>query len=127
MPSLTERATSCWIASLVQQKKALFASKENIKQVEKIKAELNKKDLEKKKSAKIVMEKINNKKRTIDVLRSEYLQQFLDDIQGIVTNWILKSGFSVGIGDLVPDQSSQNKMHQLNKALTVFQILSTAG
>ena len=32
---------------LISNKKALYASKENIKQVEKIKAELNKKDLEK--------------------------------------------------------------------------------
>ena len=37
---------------LISKKKALFASKENIKKVDKIKVELNKKDLEKKKSAK---------------------------------------------------------------------------
>ena len=46
---------------LIANQKALYASKENINQVEKIKVELNKKDLEKKKSAKLVMEKINNK------------------------------------------------------------------
>ncbi len=40
-------------------------------------------------------------------------QQFLDDIQNIVTNWVLKSGFSVGIGDLVPDKSSSNKMNEI--------------
>ena len=34
---------------LIREKKALFASEKNIKQVEKIKSELNKKDLEKKK------------------------------------------------------------------------------
>ena len=34
---------------LIANQKALYASKDNIKQVEKIKAELNKKDLEKKK------------------------------------------------------------------------------
>ena len=33
---------------LIANQKALYASKDNIKQVEKIKAELNKKDLEKK-------------------------------------------------------------------------------
>ena len=33
---------------LISQKKALFASKENIKEVEKIKNDLNKKDLDKK-------------------------------------------------------------------------------
>ena len=46
---------------LIANQKALYASKDNIKQVEKIKAELNKKDLEKKKFAKQIMEKINNK------------------------------------------------------------------
>ena len=56
---------------LIANQKALYASKENIKQVEKIKAELNKKDLEKKKSAKIVMEKINNKIFTMKKLVTE--------------------------------------------------------
>ena len=37
---------------LIAQKKALFASKENIKEVEKIKSELNKKDQDKKNLAK---------------------------------------------------------------------------
>ena len=37
---------------LISKKKALFASKENIKEVDKIKADLNEKDLEKKKFAK---------------------------------------------------------------------------
>ena len=37
---------------LISNKKALYASKENIKEVEKIKTELNKKDQDKKKSAK---------------------------------------------------------------------------
>ena len=36
---------------LISKKKALFASKENIKEVEKIKAELGKKDQEKKANA----------------------------------------------------------------------------
>ena len=46
---------------LIANQKALYASKENIKQVEKIKHELNKKDLDKKKKAKQIMEKINDK------------------------------------------------------------------
>ena len=46
---------------LIANQKALYASKENIKQVEKIKHELSKKDLEKKKNARQIMEKINNK------------------------------------------------------------------
>ena len=46
---------------LISKKKALFASKENISEVEKIKKDLNKKDLEKKKDAKSIQEKIQNK------------------------------------------------------------------
>ena len=46
---------------LISEKKALFASKENIKEVEKIKQDLNKKDQDKKKSAKLIQEKIQNK------------------------------------------------------------------
>ena len=44
---------------LMANKKALYASKDNIKQVEKIKSELSKKDIEKKQKAKKVFEKIN--------------------------------------------------------------------
>jgi len=44
---------------------------------------------------------------------SKRTQQFLDDIQNIVTNWVLKSGFSVGIGDLVPDMGSTEKMEAI--------------
>ena len=46
---------------LIANQKALYASKENVKKVEKIKTELGKKDLEKKKYAKKLLEKINNK------------------------------------------------------------------
>ena len=46
---------------LIASKKALYASKENVKEVEKIKLELGKKDLEKKKEAKQIFEKINEK------------------------------------------------------------------
>ena len=56
---------------LIAKKKALFASKENIKEVDKIKADLNKKDLEKKKSAKEILEKIKNKLFIIKKLSTE--------------------------------------------------------
>ncbi len=46
---------------LISKKKALFTSKENIKEVNKIKQELSKKDQEKKKGAKITQEKLQNK------------------------------------------------------------------
>tara|TARA_B100001765_G_C19451593_1_gene314908 strand:+ start:161 stop:616 length:456 start_codon:yes stop_codon:yes gene_type:complete len=56
---------------LISNKKALYASKENIKQVEKIKIELNKKDQEKKKNAKNIFEKINKKEYLIKKLSTE--------------------------------------------------------
>ena len=46
---------------LIINNKALYASKHNIKKVEKIKAELGKKDLEKKRAAKELSEKIHHK------------------------------------------------------------------
>ena len=56
---------------LIAQKKALFASKENIKEVEKIKNELSKKDLDKKNTAKETDAKIKNKEFTIKKLCTE--------------------------------------------------------
>ena len=56
---------------LIANKKALFASKENIKEVEKIKQDLNKKDNEKKKEAKLIHEKIKNKEYEIKKLSTE--------------------------------------------------------
>jgi len=56
---------------LISTKKALYASKENIKEVEKIKFDLNKKDQEKKKNAKNIFEKINMKEYTIKKLSTE--------------------------------------------------------
>ena len=43
---------------LIAKKKALYASKENIKEVEKIKSDLGQKDLEKKKEAKQILKKL---------------------------------------------------------------------
>ena len=56
---------------LIANKKALYASKENIKEVEKMKNELNKKDLEKKKDAKNISEKLKLKKYTVKKLSTE--------------------------------------------------------
>ena len=56
---------------LISNKKALYASKENIKQVEKIKIELNNKDQEKKKNVKNIFEKINKKEYLIKKLSTE--------------------------------------------------------
>ena len=56
---------------LISNKKALYASKENIKEVEKIKTELNKKDQEKKKNAKLVYENLKNKTYEVKKLTTE--------------------------------------------------------
>ena len=56
---------------LISKKKALFASKENIKEVEKIKQDLSKKDQEKKKNAKNIQEKIQNKEFEVKKLSTE--------------------------------------------------------
>ena len=56
---------------LIANKKALYASKENIKEVEKVKSELNKKDLDKKKSAKDISEKLKNKEYIVKKLSTE--------------------------------------------------------
>ena len=56
---------------LISSKKALYASKDNIKEVEKIKKDLNKKDQEKKKAAKDIYEKINKKEYSVKKLSTE--------------------------------------------------------
>ena len=56
---------------LISNKKALYASKENITEVETIKAELGKKDAEKKKQAQKISEQINGKEYLIKKLNTE--------------------------------------------------------
>ena len=56
---------------LIANKKALYASKENIGKVEKIKSELSKKDNEKKQEAKKILEKINKKEFSVKKLNTE--------------------------------------------------------
>ncbi|ETA70845.1 50S ribosomal protein L9 [Candidatus Pelagibacter ubique] len=56
---------------LIANKKALYASKENIKEVEKIKSELSKKDNEKKKEASEIAEQINGKEYLVKKLSTE--------------------------------------------------------
>ena len=56
---------------LIANKKALYASKENISQVEKIKSDLSKKDNEKKQEAKHIAEQINKKEYSVKKLSTE--------------------------------------------------------
>ena len=56
---------------LIANKKALYASKENINEVEKIKTDLYKKDNEKKKEAVQIAEQINGKQYSVKKLSTE--------------------------------------------------------
>jgi len=56
---------------LIANKKALYASKENINEVEKIKSDLAKKDNDKKAEATKISEKINNSKFIVKKLSTE--------------------------------------------------------
>ena len=56
---------------LIANKKALYASKENIKEVEKIKSDLAKKDNEKKAEAQKISEQINKKEYLVKKLSTE--------------------------------------------------------
>ena len=56
---------------LIANKKALYASKENISEVEKIKTDLSKKDNEKKKEAIQISESINGKEYEVKKLSTE--------------------------------------------------------
>ena len=56
---------------LIANKKALYASKDNISQVEKIKSQLAKKDNDKKNQAKEICDKIDKKEFTIKKLSTE--------------------------------------------------------
>jgi len=56
---------------LIANKKALYASKENVAQVEKIKSNLSQKDNEKKKEAVQISEQINGKEYSVKKLSTE--------------------------------------------------------
>jgi len=56
---------------LIANKKALYASKENIKEVEKIKSDLAKKDNDKKAEAQKISEQIHNKEYSVKKLSTE--------------------------------------------------------
>ena len=80
---------------LIANKKALYASKENIKEVEKIKSDLGKKDLEKKKVAKQISEKINGKKFSIKKLSTENNELYGSVKPTEISKLILKIGQNI--------------------------------
>ena len=81
---------------LIAQKKALFASKENIKEVEKIKNDLNKKDQDKKNEAKIIEDKLKNKHYEIKKLSTEN-KELYGSVKPTEISKILKEAENVNI------------------------------
>ena len=77
-------------------KKALFASKENIKEVEKIKVDLNKKDLNKKNQAKEIDEKIKGQEILIKKLSTEN-KELYGSVKPTEISKILKSTYNVDV------------------------------
>ena len=81
---------------LIAKKKALFASKENIKEVEKIKVDLNKKDLNKKNQAKEIDEKIKGQELLIKKLSTEN-KELYGSVKPTEISKILKSTHNVDV------------------------------
>ena len=51
--------------------------------------------------------------------------KFLNDMENLITNFVLKSGFSVGIGDLLPDEGAKKTMKEIvtKKKLQVIELI----
>ena len=81
---------------LIAKKKALFASKENVNEVEKIKSDLNKKDLEKKNQAKIIEENVKNKEFVIEKLSTEN-RELYGSVKPTEISRILKNSENIDI------------------------------
>ena len=93
---------------LISQKKALFASKENIKEVEKIKSELNKKDQDKKNLAKEIDEKLKNKEFEIKKLSTEN-KELYGSVKPTEISKILKDNENVDINPSLIQLSKEIK------------------
>ena len=101
---------------LISKKKALFASKENISEVEKIKKDLSKKDLEKKKDAKSIQDKIQNKEFIIKKLCNE-----AKELYGSVT----PTEISKTLKDKINYEINPSQIQPLNeiKSIGTFKVL----
>ena len=100
---------------LISNKKALYASKENIREVEKIKTELNKKDQDKKKEAKQIYESLKNKVYEVKKLTTENKDLYGSIKPKEITNKI----FEVSRIEIKPSQITLKE--ELNK-VGVFQV-----
>ena len=81
---------------LIANKKALYASKENILEVEKIKSELSKKDSEKKNEALKIYEKINNQEYLVKKLSTEN-NELYGSVKPTEISKLIKDGNQVDI------------------------------
>tara|TARA_B100000945_G_C20327088_1_gene570555 strand:- start:418 stop:876 length:459 start_codon:yes stop_codon:yes gene_type:complete len=93
---------------LISKRKALFASKENIKEVEKIKQDLNKKDLDKKKEANSIKEKIQDKEYEIKKLSTEN-QELYGSVKPTEISKLIKDNDDVEINPSLIQPSQEIK------------------
>ena len=101
---------------LIAKKMALFASKEKIREVEKIKQELNKKDLDKKKDAKSIFSQLQDKEFEIKKLSTEN-KELYGSVKPTEISKLLNEIEKI---DIKPSQIQLNKEI---KTLGIFKIL----
>ena len=101
---------------LISQKKAMFASKENITEVEKIKKDLNKKDIEKKREARATQEKIQFKEISIKKLCNES-KELYGSVNPTEISKILKETFKLEINPSQIQPLKEIKSIGLHKVL----------
>ena len=100
---------------LISNKKALYASKENIKEVKKKKTDLDAKDLNKKKEAKQIFEKINGEKYITKKLSTENKELYGSVKPTEISKLILEK-------DKLDIKPSMIQLTKQIKALGTFQI-----
>jgi|TARA_B100001093_G_C26579084_1_gene906448 large subunit ribosomal protein L9 len=93
---------------LIANKKALYASKENILQVEKIKIDLSKKDNEKKKEAISISEQINGKEYIVKKLSTEN-NELYGSVKPTEISTLIKDGNKIDIKPSVIQPVSEIK------------------
>ncbi len=101
---------------LIAQKKALFASKENIKEVEKKKVELNKKDQDKKNDAKEIQEKLKDKVFTIKKLSTEN-KELYGSVKPTEISKIIKENENIEINPSLIQLAKEIKMLGIFKVI----------
>ena len=97
---------------LIANKKALYASKENIQEVEKIKTDLSKKDNEKKQEAQKIFEQINKKEFVVKKLNTE-------------NNELYGSVKPTEIAKLIQEKKKFQSNHQLYNLLMKLKLLES--